>query len=235
MRPIGAPLGTAVFLMTSVVWGHGLGPDRAVVRLSGDTVHLVATPSIRTLPFLDRNRDGNVSGEELRQFQNAVLHRYGPQFFSVTPLFDDDRASGATAQRDFFQNVRLPHRHGDSPVRYVRVERRYKLEGADSERVRVKWTGAHRTVPTSVTVLRTSAGKTPRQQRPMSAPQTTSLLRSSPSHVFDFRQTERLPRNGASMVDSPRPSAGLPEGMRQFGLVVAGLLMALGVAHWRKP
>lgn len=236
MRPITrlATLAFAsTFFTTPGAKAHGLGPDRAVIRLAGDTAHLVATPSIRTMPFIDRNRDGNVSSGELGQFKNAVLHRYGQQFLSVTPLTDGGAPDRAPRQRDFFQDVRLPHQHGDAPVTYVRVERRWKLPSLDTARLRVQWTGAHRSTPTKITLLRTTIGTTPTEQRPLSRPQTAEFLRSSPRHDFSLERP-KPPESAAGKDEREhRPPPGISPSFRQFGLLLSALLMALGLANWK--
>ncbi len=176
----------------------------ARVRVSGETVYIVATPSVRAWSELDDDHDGLLSQEEVARHREALLAAFENAFRTDAARADGSPDPGTRVA--VFRDVSTPHAHGSSQVsgaEHLRFTFRYRLPRPPTT-LRVQW---DRSSLAELTVVAQRMGESMRiaEQRPLTRAESVLLTPQRPGHVFFLENAPRA-------VATPPPDPGHDEG-----------------------
>lgn len=99
-------------------WGHGMNKGQMVLRMSGDTVYVQATPDSAIFERFDDNRDGHLSRTEVSAHRAEMIAMFERGFQLTDP-------SGQAGER-IFADLGVSHGHGHGHGAHVSIQLRYR-------------------------------------------------------------------------------------------------------------
>jgi hypothetical protein len=173
---------------------HEQDADVARVRVSGETVYIVATPSVRAWSEFDDDHNGLLAKEEVARHRESLMAAFEQAFRTDAARADGSPDPGTKAA--VFRDVSTPHAHDSSQLsgaEHLRFTFRYRLARPPTA-LRVQWDRSH-LAELTVVAQRMSESMRIAEQRPLTRAESVLLTPQRPGHVFFL---ENAPRAAAT-------------------------------------